>query len=273
MPAPTPFASAPTTGPHRTAFRIGTAGWSIPRGRSERFPARGSGLERYAARFDAVEINSTFYRSHRASTYARWAASTPEQFRFALKLPRTITHEARLVDATSLAAAFCAEARPLGEKRGPLLVQLPPSLVFARVVAESFFARLRELWPKAIVCEPRHESWFDGEADALLAAHRVGRVAADPARSPAAAAPGGWNGIAYWRLHGSPRMYVSAYDEAALQGLVLDMRAADAAESWCVFDNTASGAAIVNALRLQEIASCRSTPDRITRSSIADHGE
>ena len=235
--------------------RIGTAGWSIPRSVSENFPIHGSGLERYAARFGAVEINSTFYRLHRASTYARWAAATPDQFRFALKLPRTITHDARLVDAMPLAIAFRTEAQHLGEKLGPLLVQLPPSLAFARAVAEPFFAGLRHLWPEAIVCEPRHESWLEGEADALLAAHRVGRVGADPARRPAAAAPGGWKGIAYWRLHGSPRMYYSAYDQAALRALALHMRAAGAAETWCVFDNTASGAAIANALDLQTMIS------------------
>lgn len=230
--------------------RIGTAGWTIPRAMAARFPADGSGLERYAARFDATEINSTFYRSHRPTTYARWVASTPAQFRFAVKLPRAITHDARLANATPLVAAFRAEAVQLGEKLGPLLVQLPPSLAYDAEVGEAFFRDLRKLWPEAVVCEPRHPSWFGEAADALLAGYGVGRVAADPAPHPAAKTPGGWTGIRYWRLHGSPQMYRSSYDDAALDTLAADVRSAGV-QTWCVFDNTASGAACANALDLQ----------------------
>ena len=153
--------------PDCEACRIATAGWAIPTAEAEHFPLEGAGLERYAARFNAVEINTTFYRSHRASTYARWVAATPPDFRFAVKLPRSITHEARLVDATPRAQAFRTEALQLGEKLGPLLVQLPPSLGFDPSVAERFFRSLRSFWPEAIVCEPRHPSWFEAEADAL----------------------------------------------------------------------------------------------------------
>jgi uncharacterized protein YecE (DUF72 family) len=222
----------------------------VPRALAEHFPAEGSALERYAARFDAVEINSTFYRSHKPRTYARWFAATPPRFRFAVKLPRTITHDARLANTTSLVTAFRDETLQLGEKLGPLLVQLPPSLAYDALVAGAFFADLRDLWPTAVVCEPRHASWFAAEADALLAAHRVGRVGADPARHPAAGAPGGWTGLAYWRLHGSPRMYYSRYETAALEALAGEISRA-AGETWCVFDNTASGAAAANALDLR----------------------
>ncbi len=256
MPIPLNWATVKSVRPQMQApmprlCKVATAGWAIPRAVAERFPAEGSALERYAGRFDAAEINSTFYRSHRESTYARWVTSTPAGFRFPVKLPRSITHEARLVDALPLAEAFRAEVLALGDKLGPLLVQLPPSLAFAAEVADPFFAALRALWPGTIVCEPRHPSWFEAEADALLAAHHVGRVAADPARHPAAATPGGWSGVAYWRLHGSPRMYYSAYEEPALQALAGDIRGAGASEIWCVFDNTTSGAAAANALDLQ----------------------
>ena len=233
--------------------RVATAGWTIPRAIAESFPADGGGLERYAARFDAVEINTTFYRSHRASTYVRWSVATPADFRFAVKLPRSITHYARLVGAKPLMAAFRAEAADLGDKLGPLLVQLPPSLAFDATVAGRFFADLRDLWPETVVCEPRHASWFEAEADALLRAHRIGRVAADPAPYPAAGAPGGWEGFAYWRLHGSPRMYYSAYDRAALAALASTLRTGAARETWCVFDNTASGAAAADALSLRKL--------------------
>ena len=230
--------------------KVATAGWTIPRTVATQFPAEGVGLERYAARFDAVEINSTFYRSHQASTYARWVASTPPHFRFAVKLPKSITHGARLIGSMPLVEAFRTEVLQLGDKLGPLLVQLPPSLAFDPAVAEPFFAGLRRLWPGPVVCEPRHASWFETAADALLSACQVGRVAADPARHPAAAAPGGWTGLRYWRLHGSPRMYFSPYDDPALTALACEIRA-QAGASWCVFDNTASGAAAANALVLK----------------------
>lgn len=234
-----------------TRLHIATAGWTIPRAVAEAFPTEGGGLARYAARFDAVEINSTFYRSHRAATYARWAATTPPGFRFAVKLPRRITHEARLVGAGDALGAFRAEAEQLGDKLGPLLVQLPPSLAYDAAVARTFFADLRKGWPGTVVCEPRHPTWFEAEADALLRDHRIARVAADPPWHPLAAVPGGWPGLAYWRLHGSPRMYYSAYEDAALDNLAAEIRAGPARESWCVFDNTTSGAAMANALGLK----------------------
>lgn len=236
-----------------TGPRIATAGWSIPRAVADAFPAEGGGLQRYAARFDAVEINTTFYRSHRPTTYARWVETTPPGFRFAVKLPKTITHVARLVDAMDLVAAFRAEALQLGDRLGPLLIQLPPSLALDPKPHETFFAGLRDLWAGPVVCEPRHVSWFEDDADALLAAHEIARVAADPARHPAAGAPGGWSGTAYWRLHGSPQMYRSPYDDAMLAGLAARLAMGPPAETWCVFDNTTTGAAAANALTLQRL--------------------
>ncbi len=99
----------------------------------------------------------------------------------------------------------------LGDKLGGLLVQLPPSLKYEPDVAADFFAALRQETPVPAVCEPRHATWFGGEADALLRQFHIGRVAADPARVPEAAGPGGFTGTVYYRWHGSPRMYYSAY--------------------------------------------------------------
>lgn len=235
------------------ALFIGTAGWSIPRAVAERFPDEGSGLQRYAARFGAAEINTSFYRPHQPNTYERWAETTPDGFRFAVKLPKAITHDARLVDAGERLAAFRAETSALGDKLGPLLVQLPPSLAFDAAIAGRFLADLRALWAEAVACEPRHVSWFEPEADGLLSAYRVARVAADPARHPLAGEPGGWRDLAYWRLHGSPQMYWSSYDAAFLERLANALRAGPAAENWCIFDNTTSGAAAANALALQNL--------------------
>jgi uncharacterized protein YecE (DUF72 family) len=220
-----------------------------------RFPTEGTHLQRYAARLSCVEINSSFYRPHRAETYARWAHSVPEDFRFAVKLPRTITHAARLRGAGRELDAFLAQLRGLGDKLGCLLVQLPPSLAFEPAPAQRFFAMLRRRCATAAVVEARHASWFADDADALLAAHAIGRVAADPALVAAARVPGGERRVAYFRLHGSPRMYFSIYSDPFLRGLARRLRAEQSAGSacWCVFDNTAHGGAVPNALRTCEL--------------------
>lgn len=233
--------------------RIGTAGWTIPRAVADQFPQGGGGLARYAARLDACEINTSFYRSHRPDTWLRWRDGTPNGFRFAAKVPRAITHEARLVDGEGRLAAFFDETGLLGDKLGPVLVQLPPSLALERAAADRFFEAVRRRWSGLVACEPRHASWFEDDADALLKAHAVARVAADPARHPRAGEPGGWPGLAYWRLHGSPRMYFSPYGPDRLAAVAGAIRASAADDCWCIFDNTASGAAAADALTLQRL--------------------
>ena len=238
------------------SLRIGTAGWVLPRAEHDAFPADGSHLERYAARFAGVEINSSFYRAHRRAVYQRWAASVPGTFRFAVKVPRAITHDQRLIAADVLLDVFMEEVTGLGDRLGPLLVQLPPSLAFEAERDDAFFDSLRAVHGGEVACEPRHPSWFTSGAHVLLARHRVARVGADPACVPAAALPGGFPELVYHRLHGSPRMYYSSYDAERLTSLGRTVRAdaASGASTWCMFDNTASGAATGNALALQ--ASC-----------------
>jgi uncharacterized protein YecE (DUF72 family) len=233
--------------------RIGTAGWTIPRTVAEHFPAEGSGLERYAALFSCAEINSSFHRSHRESTWARWAESVPDGFAFSAKLPKEITHKRRLVDCEGIIAASVAEMRPLAGKLHVLLVQLPPSLAFDAAAAGPFFAALRNMWEGGLACEPRHASWFEAEAEALLVRHRIARVAADPAIVEAAARPGGWPGLVYHRLHGSPVKYRSSYDDGRIEPLAGQMASAGEAPAWCIFDNTASSAATGDALKLQDL--------------------
>lgn len=106
-----------------------------------------------------------------------------------------------------------------------------------------------------VACEPRHPSWFTADVDALLSAHGVARVAADPARVPAAAIPGGDRTWSYWRWHGQPQIYRSAYDEPTLAHLARQLLAeADAQRpAWFVLDNTALGHATGNALHLQAL--------------------
>ena len=102
----------------------------MPSSYLDQVPPGGSHLERYARRLNAVEINSSFYRPHRRTTYQRWAQCVPDDFRFAVKMPKAITHEAGLADCGALLDRFVDEVTGLGEKLAVLLVQLPPKSAF-----------------------------------------------------------------------------------------------------------------------------------------------
>lgn len=233
---------------------IGCAGWSLGREHWPAFPEEGSHLQRYAARLTCVEINSSFYRPHRRSTYERWADSVPEGFRFSVKMPKQISHERRLLDCDEELDEFLAQCSGLADRLGCLLLQLPPSLAFEAVSAEAFFSALRQRFDGDVVLEPRHESWV--AAESLLIAYRIAQAVVDPSRISSDSSAVGWQGTRYWRLHGSPRIYHSAYDDSYLESLASALHAADAqgAATWCIFDNTASGAALGNALALTALS-------------------
>jgi len=231
---------------------VGTAGWSIPRASAGRCPGDGTHLQRYSQVFRCAEINSSFHRPHARDTYAKWADATPPGFRFAVKVPRTITHDLKLRRARVPFEQFLRETKGLGRKRGPLLVQLPPSLGFDARVAARFFALVRDAYDGALVCEPRHETWFSDSAHALLVRFDVARVAADPAPARGADVPAGWPGLVYYRLHGAPRKYWSKYSNDVISSLERAIQSAPrSVDAWCVFDNTASGAALENAWELE----------------------
>jgi uncharacterized protein YecE (DUF72 family) len=234
---------------------IGCAGWNLPAAVKTPFPPEGSHLERYAQRLPAVEINSSFYRPHRRSTYSRWSSSVPEAFRFSVKVPRLITHELRLSATEQPLREFLEQVAGLEERLGCLLIQLPPSLRFSHRTADGFLRNFRKLTRAPAVIEPRHVSWFSKAVNDLLRDHRVGRVAADPPPDRAAVEPDGWKGRIYFRLHGSPRTYYSSYAREYLIDLISRMRAAMIGDSacWCIFDNTAAGAAWQNALDLHRL--------------------
>lgn len=235
---------------------IGCAGWGIPKEAAHAFPAEGSHLERYAAVFPMVEINTSFYRPHRPQTYARWAESVPDGFRFAVKVPRAITHDAGLQDIDGLLAAFAGEVGELKHKLGCLLVQLPPKFGFHDVTVRDFFLRLQERFDCMIACEGRHPSWFSEPATDLLRERGVTRVIADPAAGqPGPHVPTTQD--IYVRLHGAPRIYYSSYSPDYLDALARDLavHAAAGRQVWCVFDNTAAFAAVPNALDV--LRACR----------------
>jgi len=233
---------------------VGTAGWSIPRTAADCCSGEGTHLQRYSRVFSCTEINSSFHRPHGVTTYGKWAGTTPADFRFAVKVPRTITHDQQLRRARVPLERFLMETAGLGNKRGPLLVQLPPSLGFDARVAGRFFELLRANYGGLLVCEPRQETWFSARAESLLVRFEVARVAADPPPAAGADLPGGWTGIVYHRLHGAPRKYWSKYDHEYLEALALTVRSVTpSVDAWCVFDNTASGAALENAWELNTL--------------------
>lgn len=234
-----------------STLHIGTAGWGISSAASHHFPLDGSHLERYGRVLNCAEINTSFYRPHQPSTYARWADSVPGDFRFSVKLPRTITHELRLKHYSTELTRFASEVAHLQDKLGCVLVQLPPSLRFEAGVAEAFFDNLRSYFQGMLAFEARHPSWFGEAATALLRERQITRVRADPpAGQPGPHVP--TTEVAYIRLHGSPKIYYSDYPAEFLAALSTELRTQVATGSWCIFDNTASGAALLNALDLQQ---------------------
>jgi uncharacterized protein YecE (DUF72 family) len=232
---------------------VGTAGWAIRREHDSLYDGGEHHLTRYATRFPAVEINSSFYRPHRPATCARWATCVPEHFRFAVKMPKTITHQLCLVGCDEQLKRFLSEVTELKDRLGPLLVQLPPKLAFDSAIAQRFFSSLRQRFAGDVVCEPRHETWFAPRANDMLFDLKIGRVAADPACVPQAAQPGGSRNVVYYRLHGSPRTYYSEYDDGFLGRIAEALAVSLGRSRWCIFDNTARGAATVNALKLREL--------------------
>lgn len=232
-------------------YYVAIAGWAIRAEQRGWFDAEGTHLQRYASRFSAVEINSSFHRSHRHDTYVRWAQSVPSGFRFSVKMPKSITHERALLGTGDELSRFVHEIAGLGRKLGCVLVQLPPALAYEPRTVEQFLSALRARYRGPVACEPRHPTWFSGAADRRLQAHGVSRVAADPVCGEGGGSPDGSPRVAYFRLHGSPLMYHSSYHGEYLDRLAAEIRARGArSEVWCVFDNTARGAATMNAIDL-----------------------
>jgi uncharacterized protein YecE (DUF72 family) len=179
----------------------------------------------------------------------------PDTFRFAVKMPKTITHSLKLKNSEDELVSFLNQCSSLGAKLGVLLVQLPPSLAYEKETVDAFFTMLRARFEGDVALEPRHVTWFAPDVDRFLSGCRVARVAADPGLIKEASIPGGWNDLVYYRLHGSPRMYYSGYSSDYLGKLAQQIREVVARGSrvWCIFDNTAEGAATGDALAVTEM--------------------
>jgi uncharacterized protein YecE (DUF72 family) len=159
---------------------VGTSGYNYPEWKGSFYPAdlaAAKMLPYYAARFSTVEINYTFYRMPSEKILAGWVAQVPSTFRFTLKAPRRITHDAKLVGCEDLTAGFCQVAGTLGDQLAALLFQLPPTLKKDLPRLDAFLASLPPRAPAAF--EFRHASWFDDEVYARLRAHGKALCVAD----------------------------------------------------------------------------------------------
>ncbi|HEU5142610.1 MAG TPA: DUF72 domain-containing protein [Solirubrobacterales bacterium] len=197
--------------------RIGCSGWNYRSWREDFYPPRTPAsrwLEHYASAFDTVEVNATFYRLPERSTTAKWAAQAPDDFRFAVKGSRYLTHIRRLRDLEAGLDRFWERLEPLREadKLGPVLWQLPPN--FQRD-DETLAAALATLPPADHCFEFRHPSWFVADVYGLLERHGASLALGHDARRPLPeAAPVG--PIAYLRLHYGERGRRGNYSPAEL---------------------------------------------------------
>lgn len=162
--------SAGEISPPEEGLYLGTSGWSYGDWEGTLYPVGTSPARRlgeYVKHFATVEIDSTFYGAPKGSTVERWREIAPEGFYFAAKFPQEITHEKSLVGCEDTARSFVRTMSALGDKLGPLLLQLPPSFAVERIEAlDSFLAGLPDGPSYAV--EIRHRSWLDSELPDLL---------------------------------------------------------------------------------------------------------
>jgi uncharacterized protein YecE (DUF72 family) len=232
---------------------IGTSGWNYKAWKDTFYKGvkQKEWLQHYATKFNAVEVNATFYRLLKESTVQGWDEKTPEGFSFAVKGSRYISHTKKLKPDPDSVGKQRDNLKPLGEKSRAVLWQAPGSLQKDLDVLQEFGKKLAD-WPGVEhVLEFRHESWFDQETAKVMHDLNLGNCISDSGKWPR------WDqvtgSVAYVRLHGAPETYVSAYSDEELQ------QWAEKIKNWInegktvhiYFDNTDQGAAADNALTLQ----------------------
>jgi uncharacterized protein YecE (DUF72 family) len=233
---------------------VGCSGWVYRHWRGTFYPQglpQKRWFERYAEEFDTVEINASFYRLPLATTFAGWREKAPAGFRYAVKVNRFITHMKKLLDCEEAIDQFIALARPLDEKLGPLLYQLPPSLHKDLGRLDRFLARL----PRDLehVVEFRHRSWYDQEVLGLLDRHGAGFVTHDLVglKTPRWAS----GKSAYVRFHGTAGKYRGRYSDNEMRDWAdwLRDQRAQGRSAWAYFNNDIGGDAILDARNLKRM--------------------
>ena len=234
-------------------YYIGTSGWVYPHWREVFYPpklAQSKWLEFYTRHFSTVELNTSFYRLPTEKAFSNWRDNSPDDFVYAVKVSRFITHIKRLKDVEEPIETFLGRARHLEEKLGPLLYQLPPNMRRNDERLDAFLSLLpRE---HRHVVEFRHESWLDEEVFAILRRHHVGFCVFD---MPGLACPlVSTADFAYIRFHGSSGLYSSCYREEELERWAkrIALLGENLDAVYIYFNNDAEGFAIRNARTLEE---------------------
>lgn len=237
------------------AFLIGTSGWTYDHWRGDFYPndlAKSRWFEYYAARFNAVEINATFYRSFEDQTYLKWKERAPQGFGYVLKAPKTITHHKLLRDVKPEIQAFCQSAALLGEAFEMILLQAAPNLPYDPVLLHSALQAFEN--PDRVAVEFRDERWFNQEIEDLLSSVGATFCNVDSPRQNLTEIL--TSERAYLRLHGHEHWYSSNYSAADLEKVaVIARRLTDrgAKRVYIFFNNDFIGFAPVNAMDLMKM--------------------
>ena len=233
-------------------LRIGTSGWNYNHWREKFYPAdiaKSKWLEFYSDHFNTVEVNATFYRLPKPKTFENWYERTPENFKWAVKASKYITHTKRLIDTEEPVKRLYQSLQIMKEKTGPILFQLPPSLAFEKERFQAFCKDLRPICRH--VLEIRHDSWIDDGVFKILEENNIALCISDTAgRYPYCEALTA--DFIYIRLHGSKQLYASEYSEAELQSWAKKIREWNR-DTYIYFDNDQDANAIKNAERLKQI--------------------
>jgi uncharacterized protein YecE (DUF72 family) len=234
-----------------TTVRLGTSGYNYPEWRGTFYPERmraAAMLTYYAERFGTVEINATFYRMPTETTVAAWAAATPPGFVFTLKAPQRITHMRRLRDIGEPLGLFCAAARQLGTKLGPLFFQLPPTFKKDTSRLSDLLARLDPDLRCAF--EFRHASWFADDVYQALRTRDAALCVADTedGRTPDEMTAS-WG---YYRLRNIE------YSDAELATWATALTRPGRSDVFCYFKHEDTGTGPVLAARLQPMLNVES---------------
>lgn len=227
---------------------VGTSGWQYRDWRDRFYPPglpQRLWLEHYAERFATVEVNNAFYRLPERDTFAAWRARTPDDFCVAVKMSRYLTHIRRLAEPAEPVARFLGRATALGDRLGPVLLQLPPTLGADTAALDG---TLRLFPPDVrVAVEPRHPSWWTAATRAVLERHRAALVWADRRGRPVTPL---WRttDFGYLRLHEGRAHPHPRYGRAALASWVRPLAEAFGdAPAYVYFNNDPGGAAIVDA--------------------------
>jgi uncharacterized protein YecE (DUF72 family) len=234
--------------------RIGCSGWEYKHWRGDFYPAelpRTRWFEHYAATFDTVEINNTFYRLPEESTFARWAERAPRNFLYAVKASRFLTHMKKLKDPEEPIERLFSRMRALGEKLGPVLYQLPPGWK----VDVDRFRHFLEALPRRVrhVVEFREPSWYAPSIRALMEEHKIALCLHDMAGSATERERVG--PFVYVRFHGATSKYGGAYPEERLRGWAewLNAQRAAGCDIYAYFNNDTGGHAPRDATALRSL--------------------